>query len=233
MSFSFSALLCIGRNRGSGDGKQIEFFKEKIRKIYPAGDQLKVSFLQTVYRKLQEKGVPNVDRLTRIELAHSEHGCFIELEPRGDARGPESADDVKNAVMCVLEALQVSINMRVLIYINVLCQVSHAEPPLFHRDIRWPNVLRGIVNGNRWFLIDWEDASTVPTKAAPNLRSGTHAPQVFKDGHGAEVDIWAVGKLIRTTQIFELPEDLLSLGRRMVEGSVSSAEQGLKDLKSL
>ncbi|KAF8324425.1 uncharacterized protein EI90DRAFT_3075323 [Cantharellus anzutake] len=200
-----------------GDGKYIEFFKKKIRKFYRIEDELKISFLESIYDKLKAKGVPNVDTLTRIEMSHPEHGCFVELAPRGDPSGPESAEDVKNAVICVLEALQ----------------VSHTEPQVFHRDIRWPNVMRSITNPNQWFLIDWEDAAVPPTKAAPNLDSGTHAPQVFEDGHGTEVDLWGVGNLITRAGVPGLPENLCSLGRKMVKGSILSAEQGLRELKSL
>ena len=82
-------------------------------------------------------------------------------------------------------------------------------------------------------LIDWEDAAEAPTKAVPDLRRRIHAPQVFKDGHGAEVDIWGVGKLVSTSGIRDLPESLQSLGQRMVEGSILSAERGLAELKPL
>ncbi|KAF8330078.1 uncharacterized protein EI90DRAFT_3061505 [Cantharellus anzutake] len=199
------------------DRKSIEFFKHKIRKIYRVEDKLKVSFLESIYNKLKAKGVPNIDTLTRIEMSHPEHGCFVELAPRGDPSGPKSAEDVKNAVICVLEVLQ----------------VSHTEPQVFHRDIRWPNVMRSLTNSKQWFLIDWEDAAIPPTKAAPNLDSGTHAPQVFEDGHGAEVDLWSVGILITRAGVSGLPENLRSLGRKMVEGSVLSAEQALGEITSL
>jgi hypothetical protein len=90
--------------------------------------------------------------------------------------------------------------------------------------------MRNATNPNQWFLIDWEDAAIPPTTAALNLRPETHAPQVFKDGHGAEVDIWSVGNLITTANVPDLPESLHSLGRRMVEGLVLSAGQGLAEL---
>jgi hypothetical protein len=110
-------------------------------------------------------------------------------------------------------------------------QVLHAsEPQIFHRDIRWPNVMRSVTDSKKWFLIDWEDAAIAPTKAAPELRPGIHAPQVFQDGHGAEVDIWGVGKLISTANMHNLPANLLSLGREMVRGSIVSAELALRDL---
>jgi len=93
--------------------------------------------------------------------------------------------------------------------------------------------MQSITDPKKWFLIDWEDAAIAPTKAALNLCAETHAPWVFEDGHGAEVDIWGVGRLIATASVFDLSENLRSLGWRMVDGSVVSAEQGLTELKSL
>jgi len=53
---------------------------------------------------------------------------------------------------------------------------------------------------SKWFLIDWEDAFFAPTKAAPHLNHAMHSPNVYEDNHGADVDIWAVGRLLCTVQ---------------------------------
>jgi hypothetical protein len=53
---------------------------------------------------------------------------------------------------------------------------------------------------SKWFLIDWEDASFAPTKAAPQLSHAEHSPNVYKDDHDIDVDIWAVGWLIFTAR---------------------------------
>ena len=66
--------------------------------------------------------------------------------------------------------------------------------PLFRRDIRWPNVILPSNDCSKWFLIDWDDAAMPPTHAAKHPES--HPAAVFQDNHGAEVDIWGVGKLI-------------------------------------
>jgi hypothetical protein len=71
----------------------------------------------------------------------------------------------------------------------------HAEPTLYHRDICWSSILWNDRNGS-CFLTDFDDASMAPTRAAPHLTPRDHHPGVFQDGHGAEVDIWAVAKLI-------------------------------------
>jgi hypothetical protein len=73
----------------------------------------------------------------------------------------------------------------------------HTPPsPLFHRDIRWPNIIRNAQDAEKWFLIDWDDASQVPTHAATHLNHKSHSPNVFVDNHGKEVDLWGVGKLV-------------------------------------
>ena len=101
----------------------------------------------------------------------------------------------------------------------------HAEPPLFHRDICWPNVLWSMQNKN-WFLIDFDDASTAPTRAATHPSHSIHHPGVFRDGHGAEVDIWAVGRLIleATKWVVNISEELRSVGMNMVEGTMTAGQ---------
>ena len=66
----------------------------------------------------------------------------------------------------------------------------HQPPQLYHRDIRWANVIRHSDNSD-WFLIDWEDASVRPTQAALHMDRANHAPAVFSNGHGSEVDMWS------------------------------------------
>ena len=68
----------------------------------------------------------------------------------------------------------------------------HAGPdPVFHRDIRQPNILK-YIGSSHWFLIDWSDASKAPTLAAKHLSAASHSPAIRLDNHGAEVDIWGV-----------------------------------------
>lgn len=88
------------------NGKSIEFLKDSVRKIYHPDHVARLHFLATIYSHLSAKGVPNVDRLKKLKTT-SPRGCYAELEPRGIDHGPQSADDVKNAVMCILSALKV------------------------------------------------------------------------------------------------------------------------------
>ena len=73
----------------------------------------------------------------------------------------------------------------------------HANPPVYHRDIRAPNIVRRF-DGTGWFLIDWSDASTHPTSAVLDMKRHEHSPRVFEDNHGPEVDIWGIAKYMET-----------------------------------
>ncbi|GBB99211.1 hypothetical protein RclHR1_03450006 [Rhizophagus clarus] len=42
----------------------------------------------------------------------------------------------------------------------------------------------------------WEDADGYPNNPANHLTSHEHAPEVFQQNQGEEIDIWSVGKLI-------------------------------------
>jgi len=200
-------------------GKLIEYFSSHLRKTYGLANsddgEGRVKHLKAIYAALISKVVPNVDRLKMAEIHHGVHGSYVDLEPRGIDTGPKSPIDVRNAVVCVLEALK----------------VAHADPPVFHRDIRWPNVMQSCEDSSKWFLIDWEDASFAPAKGAPHLSQSEHSPNVYKDNHGADVDIWAVGRLIFTAQV-QVPA-LRDLGQMMMEGHVLNAEQGLRGICNL
>jgi serine/threonine protein kinase len=103
-------------------------------------------------------------------------------------------------------------------------KVMHEEPkPIYHRDIRWENIVKSGDDPKKWFLIDWDDASTPPTVAAKHLDPRTHAPSVFGDNHGPEVDIWAVGQLIEECHwgIAGFPVELLKIGEAMKSGTLN------------
>ena len=106
-------------------------------------------------------------------------------------------------------------------------QVAH-RVPIYHCDIRWDNVIRKIGDKSKWLLIDWEDAAVPPTKARPTFSESNHSPAIFSDGHGAEVDIWAIGYLIETSRAIDISPDLKKLGERICEESESlSADEVL------
>lgn len=75
----------------------------------------------------------------------------------------------------------------------------------------------------------------LPTHAAKHLKKKEHSPRVFADGHGAEVDIWAVGKLFLDANTFASPLSpaMVSIGQRMREGKMMSAKQALTEIQRL
>jgi hypothetical protein len=104
--------------------------------------------------------------------------------------------------------------------------------PIFHRDIRWDNIVRRADDESKWFIIDWDDAAERPTSAATHLNPSNHAPSVFHDGHAGEVDVWGVGELIREASRFvvSFPSSLLRLGEAMKGGELD-AEAALGKVK--
>ena len=110
-------------------------------------------------------------------------------------------------------------------------QVLHRDPPLFHRDIRWPNVIRSLDDPQAWFIIDWEDAAALPTKAQIHFDRSSHSPDVFTDGHGAEVDIWSVGELIVQCHGLDVSQELRRLGEWMKGPIAPTAQEALRRIK--
>ena len=108
----------------------------------------------------------------------------------------------------------------------------HRAPPLFHRDIRWSNIIRSLHDPREWFLIDWEDASTLPTKAPLHFAREGHSPHVFSDGHGDEVDIWGVGQLIVESGVVGVSSEWKLLGEWMKGITYPSAQEALQKLES-
>ena len=62
-----------------------------------------------------------------------------------------------------------------------------------------------------------------------------HSPRVFADGHGAEVDIWAIGKIFLDATTFASPLSaaILSAGKHMREDETMSAKQALANIQML
>ena len=100
---------------------------------------------------------------------------------------------------------------------------------MFHRDIRWPNIIKRADEPEIWLLIDWEDASGCPTKGKPRFSLLDHSPRIQEDNHGAEVDIWGIGHLITTSNVADLSEDFKDFGVSIRErSSILNAQKVLE-----
>ncbi|CAG8779690.1 6492_t:CDS:2, partial [Acaulospora colombiana] len=141
------------------------------KKVFRQPDGIEhVVRLNSLYTLLEEKKVPNTDEL--VDAILGPKYPYILTKPIGLDRSPRTGAELFQAVSCLLEALK----------------VMHAEPdPVYHRDIRKPNILKRR-DEEGWFLIDWSDASKAPTQAATHMTREEHSPRVFEDNHGGEVD---------------------------------------------
>jgi hypothetical protein len=113
----------------------VELTARHVVKTYTCHDAVeKVQYLKSIYQYLKE--VPNTDSL---------YFCSEEtivLQPRGLLAKPTTEKELLEAVSCVLEVLKVGITISKLEFIvDQRHQVIHGDS-LFHRDIRWPNVIQ-------------------------------------------------------------------------------------------
>ncbi|KDR72787.1 hypothetical protein GALMADRAFT_252049 [Galerina marginata CBS 339.88] len=184
----------------------VEITNTVVIKTYTCENaEAKVGLLRRIYEVIARSRIPNTDALV---FAHKN---VAHLSPRGFAGQPMVEKELRECVTCILESLI----------------VAH-RVPIYHRDIRWNNVIRRIEDHSKWFLIDWEDAAQPPTTAQPFFSRTSHSPAIFEDGHGADVDIWGVGYLIKTCQAAGVSMELRALGTRLCDESQSlSAEEAL------
>lgn len=99
---------------------------------------------------------------------------------------------------------------------------------VLHRDIRWPNIIQSRIDFKKWILIDWDEAAIAPAKAALYLARESHAPEVFEDNHGPEVDIWSVGHLIiDISRLLMIPKPLYTIGVWMCKIPRPTANEAL------
>lgn len=73
-----------------------------VKKTY-YGDHAteRVHYQQQIYKALRDKTVPHVDRLTHVV------DMSLYLEPKGIATRPSNEAELLEALVCVLQALQV------------------------------------------------------------------------------------------------------------------------------
>lgn len=179
----------------------------------------RVQKLVNLYEKLVRKGVPNIDHLN----CYNRDSGVVHLSPKGQQVVPKNQQELFEAIICVLEALVV---------------LHDDNDPIYHRDIRWDNIIRRYDDPSKWFLIDWDDATEYPSSPADHLTKEEHAPEVFISNHRGEVDIWSVGKLIKNASIWitNLSEKITEFGDLLLSKESKnrpSAKKALKKFKKI
>ena len=107
------------------------------------------------------------------------------------------------------------------------------ERPVYHRDIRWPNIIKRI-ECNKWFLIDWSDSSEAPTSPTPHLSPDEHSPKVFQSNHAGEVDIWGAGNYLCKMSMHSWVSDsagVREIGKRWKKDEGITATMALLEIK--
>ena len=96
----------------SETGTTIEIRSSCIKKTYAGtGRKARISHLRTVYQLLRQKNVPHVDSVLNI-FDDKSHGAVAYLQPKGVNRRPTLAQEVLEAMLCLLEALTVCLCTR-------------------------------------------------------------------------------------------------------------------------
>ena len=96
----------------SPSGITIELGWSCVTKIYSVRGPSRISHLRVIYDLLRQKGVPNVDGLLNSYENDPRYGSIAYLQPKGVNRDPTSPQEVRQAVLCLLETLVV--RMRIL-----------------------------------------------------------------------------------------------------------------------
>lgn len=134
-----------------------------------------------VYELLQDNAIPSAIGVSSFSVGEDDTAA-IEMQPVCVQSLPQSAQQLQDAARCVLTALGA-------LHIN----------GFVHRDIRWPNVLRGAADG-RWRLSDFELAAPLDGLAPTDASGLNHEylpPEVAAgEAYATACDVYQVGKLV-------------------------------------
>ncbi|CAI5709419.1 unnamed protein product [Peronospora farinosa] len=168
--------------------------------------------LRKVHHLMKKGSVPNVVELRKTSMKKK----HVILSPLGRPVAPKNVHQLLTALRDILKAL-----------------VAMHAIKIMHRDLRWPNVLKYQDKGDKWFLIDFDDAALSPASKVNHLRAETHAPEVLLSSHTVKVDIWSVGYLLRTSNIRNLPAKLITMKEKCLQENPMQRPTAVSLLKSI
>ncbi|KAL4116303.1 hypothetical protein PRIC2_013300 [Phytophthora ramorum] len=199
------------------NGVQITFAEDCVVKTYPQNmpsDDI-IRNLRELHRQMKKHSVPNVVDLKKTNMTKK----HVKLAPVGRLSPPVNAHQLLTALRDILQAL-----------------VALHAINLMHRDLRWENVLKYPGEGDKWFLIDFDEGASSPAAKVKHLKAESHAPEISSSSHTVKVDIWSVGFLLMTSPYQDLPPELESVKAQCLQKNPSSrptAESLLKVVESL
>ncbi|KAL3674562.1 hypothetical protein V7S43_000510 [Phytophthora oleae] len=153
------------------NGVHISFAENCVMKTYPSTipSGVIIRNLTNWHGQMKRHSVPNVVELLKTNMKKR----HVVLAPVGKLCPPKNIHELLTALRDILKAL-----------------VKLHSINLMHRDLRWDNVLKYPGEGERWFLIDFDDGATSPAAKTDHLKAESHAPEILLDSpHSVEVDI--------------------------------------------
>ncbi|GMF12321.1 unnamed protein product [Phytophthora lilii] len=130
----------------------------------------------------------------------------VKLAPIGLLAPPENGQQLLMALRDTLKAL-----------------VALHAIKLMHRDLRWENVLKYSTEGDKWFLIDFDEGTSSPAAKVTHLKAESHAPEILSSSsHTVKVDIWSVGYLLMTSPFQDLTPELERIKSQCLQKDPSS-----------
>ncbi|OWZ17872.1 Serine/threonine protein kinase [Phytophthora megakarya] len=171
------------------NGVQIAFAENCVIKTYPQSMPSAdiIRNLQDLHQRMKRHSVPNVVVLKNSNITKK----YVMLAPIGLLAPPENTQQLLMALRDILNAL-----------------VAMHAINLMHRDLSWKNVLK-YSDGDKWFLIDFDEGASSPAAKVTHLKAESHAPEILSSSsHTVKVDIWSMGYLLETSPVQDLPSEL-------------------------
>ncbi|KAL7686249.1 putative fungal-type protein kinase [Plasmopara halstedii] len=141
------------------NGVLIKFAEDCVVKTYPKSmpsDEI-IRNLKGLHRVMKNHSVPNIVELKNANMKKK----HVKLAPIGLLTPPENCKQLLMALRDILKAL-----------------VALHAINLMHRDLRWENVIKYSIDGDKWFLIDFDDGTSSPAAKVTHLKAESHAPEI-------------------------------------------------------